>query len=209
MPAKKQANSVLFALLLLKQYRSLAATRTTRSHGSQGGQATLEFALVLILLLAFILFFLQLALVLSWGNYVHYATFMAARAYLSAGPNKDDQVERATSVIARMLKKGLNNPGTDRIATVAKGVGAGNVKGLEFDLKELDLANRDLAWPEGVRYTFESKLFLIPLAGLKDKLNAKINRLNLKSESWLLRETPFNACVEDLKPKQGIFDNGC
>ena len=41
--------------------------------------------------------------VFALGNYAHYATFMAARAYLSAGPNQGDQRNRATTVIDGML----------------------------------------------------------------------------------------------------------
>ena len=42
---------------------------------------------MLFLLMAFLLFYVQLSLLMGYGNYIHYATFMAARAYLSPGPD--------------------------------------------------------------------------------------------------------------------------
>jgi len=52
------------------------------------GQSTVEFALTLILLMGLILFYLQLTLVFSYGNYVQLRTFMSARAFLSSGPDR-------------------------------------------------------------------------------------------------------------------------
>ena len=172
------------------------------------GQSTVEFALTLILLMGFVLFYLQLSMVMAFGNYVHYATFMAARAYLSAGPDHEDQSERAKQVIVHMLKK-ANQPGADRFGAIAKGVGGDEVPGMET--KEPDNfsnTNPDLSWLQGVRYTFKSRLFMIPLAGSKKGSNSS-NSVTLKSESWLGREPNYDECQQEMKIHSGIYDNGC
>ena len=107
---------------------------------SQEGQSTIEFALTLILLMGFVLFYLQLSLVMAFGNYVHYATFMSARAYLSGGENQAEQARRARQVIVRMLKL-PGSEATDRFPAIAKGDGGednlfggnGQIKGLSLD----------------------------------------------------------------------------
>ncbi len=104
------------------------SARTLRPLG-QAGQSTFEFALVLFLLMAFLLFYVQLALMMGYGNYAHYATFMAARAYLSAGPNKGDQTSRAHNVIVRMVKKGQGQEGVDRFPSIAKADRRGGSQG--------------------------------------------------------------------------------
>ena len=97
-------------------------TRARKARDSEAGQSTIEFALVLMLLMGFILFYLQLAMVMGFGNYVHYATFMSARAYLSASGSEPDQAERAKAVINQMVKR-ANSPGVDRFPQIAKGEG--------------------------------------------------------------------------------------
>src|SRR5438876_705444 len=86
------------------------------------GQSTLEFALSLVLLLVFSFFVLQLTLLFGVGNYVHYATFMSARAYESSGPELLDQTQRAREVITTMLKRTGNQSGLDRWPGIVKGL---------------------------------------------------------------------------------------
>jgi len=174
------------------------------------GQSTVEFALTLILLMGFVLFYLQLALVFSFGNYVHYATFMAARAYLAAGPTHEDQVARAQSVIITMLKKSVDSPGVDRFPSIAKGVGGdGDLPGLAVNPpKNYNPTDTTLSWMQGVRYTFSSRVFVIPLGkGLPS--NSSVNSVTLTSESWLGSEPAYDECQNDMKPMKGLFDNGC
>lgn len=176
---------------------------------NQQGQSTIEFALVLIMLMAFVLFFIQLSFVFAYGNFVHYATFMSARAYLSSGIDRGDQVERARSVIVRLLKKSEGESGTERFPAIAKGEGGddGVVKGLAIGTPQnFSKTDTSLSWQEGVRYTFRSRIFLMPLSGKKD---SGPSSLTLTSESWLGRETTTEECKEDLASKKGIFDNGC
>jgi hypothetical protein len=184
---------------------------------NQEGQSTVEFALTLILLLAFMLFYFQLSLVLSFGSYVQYATFMSARAYQSAGPSREDQKTRARDVIVQMLKKSVGQSGTDRFPSFAKGVGGTDPPGFDADPpSEFKPLDRDFSWMEGVRYTFKGKLFLLPLAGAgasgkqeKASLGVAGNGVVLTSESWLGRDPPDDECRNDMGKNAWFFDNGC
>ena len=176
------------------------------------GQSTVEFALTLILMMAFLLFYLQLSMVFAFGNYAHYATFMAARAYLAAGSSIKDQQARAQSVLTKMLKRG-DGSSTDRFPSIAKGIqGDGDIPGMSMSPPEqFKQSDPNFSWLQGVRYTFRSKLFVLPLTG---NLNgpAQTNNLNsvtLTSESWLGKEPSYEDCQKDMQPMSGIFDNGC
>ena len=171
---------------------------------SEKGQSTVEFALTMVLLMAFVLFFLQLTLVFAWGSYVQYATFMAARAYLAAGESPVEQEDRATAVIVRMLKGGPQAAGVDRLPFIARGVGGGQVSGMSIAPPgEFQDGVRDLSWLQGVRYRFESRLFLLPLAGRSE---GGVNSVTLESESWLGREPSSLECQLETV---GYTDNGC
>lgn len=172
----------------------------------QAGQSTVEFALVLILLLSFSMFFLRLGLIFGFSNYVQYATFMSARAYLSAGSTPDEQIANAQEIILATVKNKGN--GTDRYPWVAKGFEGSDIKGFQINHPRYDPANFDTVWMQGVRYRFKSQLFLLPFAGLTPKGDAA-NQLTLTSESWLGREPSYQECSEEMGAKKGIIDNGC
>mgnify|MGYP000331888638 CR=1 FL=1 len=176
------------------------------------GQSTLEFALTMILLLAFMLFYFQLTMVFAFGNYVHYATFMSARAYLSAGSDISDQRTRARDVIVQMLKRSAGQAGVDKFPSLAKGSGGGDPGGFQVDPpSQYSPTDSTLSWMQGVRYTFRSKLFVLPMAG-SGKAGASSgdtqNAVTLTSESWLGRDPSDDECRSDMG-KKGILDNGC
>lgn len=176
------------------------------------GQSTIEFALTLLLLMGMVLFYLQLSLVMAFGNYAHYATFMAARAYLAAGPSKEDQSTRARQVIVRMLKKSEGMAGVDRFPSIAKGDGAGDPKGFQLDHSMFNATDQNLSWMQGVRYTFKSRLFMIPLGrggGASSNSQNSANSVNLTSESWLGREPSSEECKAEMSRTHGMIDNGC
>lgn len=198
----------------------ISVVTTKKSRLNEKAQASLEFALVLSILVAFIFFYIQLCLVFAWGNYVHYATFMAARAYQAAGYNREDQISRAKNVLARAVKRGIAMPGEDRLPLVARGVGGEDPAGVEIEApKYFQSKVRNLSWMEGVRYTFRSRLFLIPLAGSSGKNSKKegevktssVNSVTLTSESWLGREPNYDECMGYMKQnfKNFFIDNGC
>lgn len=173
------------------------------SRKDEKGQSTVEFALVLVLLMSFIFFFFQLAMVFSWGSFVQYATFMSARAYLSAGNEVGDQKTRAQEVLVKMLKKG-GQPNIDRLSIVAKAEGDGDVKGATFGPgPQHEERVRAFSWMQGVTYTFKSRLFMVPFGG---KISPELNTLKLRSESWLGAEPAYRDCVRQMP---GIIDNGC
>ena len=177
---------------------------------SEEGQSTIEFALTMVLSLAFTFFYIQLCFFFAFGNYVHYATFMSARAYLSAGPNQEDQASRAKSVIVRMLKKSEGFTGIDRFPSIAKGTGGGDPAGFQLDPAPFSRYVRDLSWLEGVRYKFRGRLFVIPLAGIgRGSADPNANSVTLTSESFLLREPSTEECQSFIEKKNAIYDNGC
>lgn len=179
---------------------------------NEKGQSTLEFALTLILLLSFVLFYFQLSMFLAFGNYVHYATFMAARAYLSASDDRGDQVNRAKSIIVSMLKRSVGESGIDKFPSIAKGSGQGDPLGFQVDDSLFNPTDPAYNWLQGIRYTFTGKVFLVPLAGLSAQAassssSPSVNTLTLTSESWLGREPAYDECQGAMN--ESIFDNGC
>ena len=182
------------------------------------GQSTVEFALTLSLFLAFVLFYFQVCMVMAFGSYVQYATFMAARAYKAANQSPQDQIERATQVLTGLVKLSVSQPNLDRFASVARGVGGNSdVPGLFVNPpSEYQPNNRAFSWMQGIRYTFRSSIFLIPLSGTgpagqsQTALGAGVNQLTLTSESWLGKETSYSECRAFLAAKNWLFiDNGC
>lgn len=173
------------------------------------GQSTVEFALTAVLIMGFLLFYIQLALSFAWSNYVQYATFMSARAYLSAGASQADQDTRARRVLSITVKKGTGREGEDRFPMIAKGLGgAGGMAGADIGAgSNFDPSVRGLSWMEGVRYTFRSKLFVVPFAG--SGRDPSVNSVTLTSESWLGREPSFSDCLREMNRLKGMIDNGC
>jgi hypothetical protein len=183
----------------------------------EGGQATVEFALSLIILMAFTLFYLQLTLIFGIGNYVHYATFMAARAYLSAGPSRGDQVDRANAVIIQTLKKSAGQAGADRFSPYVKATGGGGDGPPGVDINDATYNANDPVYSffQGIRYTYKSTIFP-QLIGNMPASSASTgpggpNVLTLKSESWLGREASYSECRTEMQTQHGnaYFDNGC
>jgi len=174
----------------------------------QSGQATIEMVLTLTLLISFVFFQVQVALVMAYGNFVHYATFMAARAYLSGGNTDEDSRQRAADVIIEMLKKSKGQSGTDRWPGIAKSAGDGDVRagGAEIGVaSDATSAGKDgSSWMVGVRYTFKSRLFFFSLGSKSD------GNLTLTSESWLGQDPSYSSCRENLSGKRAtLLDNGC
>lgn len=187
------------------------------------GQTVFEFALVLMLLMAFILFFVQFGLLMGFGNYVHYATFMSARAYMAAGATQADQQSRAKDEIVRMLKKSQGRAGADKFPMIVKGVGGNDqVPGFDFNDPNYNASDPNFSWLQGVRYTFRSRLFMLPMAGRPDTGGPPVqvntgasgpqsdtNSVVLTSESWLGREPADQECQSMMSAGGWIYDNGC
>lgn len=184
--------------------------RRKRMDLSEEGQSTIEFALTMLLMMGFVLFFIQLSLIFAYGNLVHYATFMSARAYLAAGPEQDDQETRARDVLIALLKKSVAQPGIEKYPFIAKAVGGTNlVPGMTLGaISPYAPKESDYSWLQGVRYEFRGSVSLIPVGTGKNGENF----INLVSESFLGREPSYDDCagfMGDLPNGGAIFDNGC
>lgn len=176
---------------------------------AEAGQATIEFALAMVLMMGVLLFFVQLALFMAYGSYVHYATFMAARAYLAAGADEDNQMTRARDTAVRLLKKGPAQPGIEKYPSIAKGEGGtGDVPGLTLGpASQYKARDRDFSWLQGVRYEFRGNLSSVPVLGPKNT----VSLMTLVSESYLGKEPSYTSCSGYMANEVGgaIFDNGC
>lgn len=185
----------------MKQVRNEEGQAAAQASPAESGQALVEFILSLTVALGVVFLYIQLCLGLAWGSYVQYATFMAARAYLSAGPSRADQMERAENVLRRMVKRGSSSS-EDRLPSIARGEGGGDLRGAEIGPgSEYDPNDPSKAWMDGVRYTFRSRLFLAPLGG------ASANGVTFTSEAWLGREPSYEECISAMRG--AVFDNGC
>lgn len=175
---------------------------------SEEGQSTIEFALAVSMSIAFVFFFVHLSMLLAFGNFVHYATFMSARTLQAASDSNEDQTERAREVAIRLLKKSIAQPGTDKYGFIARGDGGSDVPGLILGpSSDFNKKDADLSWKEGVRYRFKARIIPVPLSAGA----ARDNELTLTSESWLGREPSTLECESELGKKLGgvTFDNGC
>lgn len=186
---------------------------------NEEGQAVIELALTILFSFSLALFVIQLAMAFAFGSFVQYGTFMSARAYLSGGRDPGDQVARAENVLSRVVKRGPANMGMDRFPFLAMGDGAvggaGQIRGAEIgNGSNFDRNNPDLSWMQGVRYTFRTRLFWVPLNGSGTQnsgTNASYN-WKLTSESWLGRDPTYVECRMYMSQGGGsgwIYDNGC
>lgn len=189
--------------------------RRLRAIQNQSGQSTIEFILTLFLVFGIIIFFVQLAFTMAIGNYIQYATFMAARTYMAGGTSIDDQEDRTREVLIKMVKASEAASGIDRWPMI-EGIdgnsdvsGADIGKGLQFREREID----ELSWQVGVRYRFRSPLVLMKLGSAAGaSTDRRANSLTLTSESWLGRHTSYQECVSFMDSNIGgtlVVDNGC
>jgi hypothetical protein len=137
----------------------------------QEGQVIVEFVIVFSMIITLMFLFVQMSWGIAWGHYTHYATFMAARAYLSAGATKGEQTESAGAVLRQMVKIGGKDPfpflapsrgGDERDATGAEPV-PGSMVGTHPEAVGKE-RSRLYSWAEGVQYNFNLKMFLLPIS---------------------------------------------
>ena len=110
-----------------------------------------------------------------------------------------------------MVKKGQGQEGIDRFPSIAKATGDGDPKGIQIEApSQFSATDKHLSWLQGVRYSFKSRLFLMPMGtGSGAAASSAASSVTLKSESWLGREPSYVDCQGDIGSKDGIFDNGC
>jgi hypothetical protein len=181
--------------------------QTNRKTKHQAGQAMMEFVLGLLVVITFFFFYVKMSAVFAIGNYYHYATFMAARAYYSSANSQDAQVQNAETVLQQMIAgrwKALIKPVAGNSATKGANIGPGPLK-----LEDAHANN----WNDGVTFSYKSSLTIYPWSNQGQSVN-----LNLTSESWLGREESVDECMADKTKIQGNvgvtnvkveWDNGC
>ena len=191
----------------------------------QSGQSAIEFIFVSIIILVLIFAFLQLAWVIGWGHYVHYATFMSSRAYFSAHKTKEEQLNAASTTLENLLMN--QRTGRELLSFLARARtgdnrdiqgGAEPVPGAFIGTHPFasskDMNHRAFSWAEGVQYNFEFRLFILPLASLIMGDQAKQiqvgekndpsmitwnGKIGLASDSWLGREVSNEECHDFLR----------
>lgn len=165
--------------------------RQQTSKQAQQGQAIMEFLLGLLMVISFFFFYVKLAAVFAIGNYIHYATFMSARAYVSSAASEADQKSNAQAVIESMLVGRWKHLLQPKEGNEVKGltIGQGNFYGDD------PYGNY---WNQGVTYHFQSKLSLYPW---NRNQGAPPILLDLTSESWLGREQSTDECKGKTKAK--------
>jgi hypothetical protein len=207
--------------------------RTKPSHKKESGQAIIEFILVISILLTMVFVFVQLSWAVAWGHYVHYATFMSARAYYSGGLTPGDQSTNASAVLASYLNTAS---GQDLFPFIAK-ARTGDDRDIKGGAEPIPGAfigrhpfatdspnNRAFAWAEGVQYNFAVPLYLLPLAGwVKTEGQGQTitggtqanptkgvewkGSIPFTSDSFLGRENSHSECLDvmlDLSQSSGI-----
>ena len=196
--------------------------RTKSDKRNERGQVMMEFLLVSAVILTLIFTMVQISWGLAWGHYVHYTTFMASRAYLSAQDTRQEQLDNAAEVIKAMVKK---PSGQDLLGTIIpprtgddrdiQGDEAvpGAFIGTHPQAAATAMTDRAFSWAEGVQYNFKFKLFIFPFAKfLNNDVGKQITVgdgpdstsftwdgfIPLASDSFLGREVSVTECQQFL-----------
>jgi len=145
---------------------------------NRAGQALMEFVLGLMIVISFFFFFLKMSATFVVGNFIHYATFMSARAYMSSAKTQGDQQTNAEKVLQQMVGgrwKALIKPDSAAAGSVPGGfIGAGS-----YAQDDPSLDN----WNQGATFAYTSKLSIYPWSKEGQGIDLK-----LTSESWMPRE---------------------
>jgi hypothetical protein len=138
---------------------------------NEEGQVIVEFLIVFGMILTLIFLFVQMCWGIAWGHYVHYSTYMAARAYLAAGTTQGDQTTAAGAYLSQTVKSGgkdvfpflaPSRSGGERDATGAEPVPGAMVGENPTAIGKEN--SRLYSWAEGVQYNFNLKMFLLPIS---------------------------------------------
>ena len=169
------------------------------------GQSTIEFLLTFVFVLAFIFTTLKLSFIYTNGYLVHYATFMASRAYMVVDTNSN-QPEGSDASAKRRAREVF------RRFPLKKFIG-GYDQNLQFNDPDSGGQNFDRNLYVGVYTDFVHRLGLSPLVGGQKEVR-------FRSESFLGREPTRAECVERIceamklvggncENHSTVFDNGC
>jgi Flp pilus assembly protein TadG len=177
----------------------------------RSGQSVIEFVIISLTFFTFFFILVKSALNLAQGHYVHYATFMAARAYMAGNTDQAAQKSAADRTLAAYLgEEGTRygiHPDTDADgngAVASSNVGTGDV---------FNAGNPATRWQEGVTFAFKQRMYVLPLiSAVSSRGNA--GQVKLTSESWLGREVSSKECMDFMTGSHDgghhwLVDNGC
>ena len=167
------------------------------------GQSSIEFILTFLFILGFVFSFYKLSIVYTNGYLLHYATFMASRAYLVFDNNSN-------------TPQGADGPALTRAKKVLQ----------EFPLKEMMPGYpADLQVNSPQKSDLNRKLLVGVFTEVKQKIIPPTTimgsaMVNFRSESFLGREPTRTECLKqvcqaiikvggDCKHHATLFDNGC
>jgi hypothetical protein len=168
---------------------------------NQKGQATIEFILSMILVLAFLFLFITLGINHTLGYVVQYVTYMSGRTYLSYD-NGSNEIESAIQSAESESKKTFARFKLDAIGLSPSQLQINSP--LEIEKKVY----------VGVYYFFQKPFNLYSIGNNED------NQTNFLSEAFLGKEPTNIDCYNQVCSAMGItncskasdvtlFDNGC
>ena len=171
----------------------------------ESGQSTIEFLLTFVFILGFIFFTLKVSFVYTNGYLVHYATYMASRAYMVVDIGSNQPSGSDGSARERALEVFKRFP-------LDKFIG-GYDQNLKVNAPDNNGQSLDRNLYVGVYTDFSHKLGLSPFAGSQ-------REVKFRSESFLGREPTKAECLEricrameilggDCQHHSTMFDNGC
>ena len=153
-----------------------------KNRGGRAGQALMEFVLGIMIMISFFFFFMKLSGVFVIGNFIHYATFMSARAYMSSAKTQGAQQSNAEDVLRKMVAgrfNGIVNADSGATGSIPGGfIGEGPSYSAQLD-----------SWNQGATFTYDANLSLYPWSKQGQGIVLK-----LTSESWMQREQSEDEC---------------
>ena len=176
----------------------------------QVGQSLLELVITLFAFFTIFFMYVQVSLSMGVANFIQYATFMAARSFVSGWQDQRRQTLAAEGVIERMLKSG----GGERFRGIIQDGEA--AIGPSPRARPSSPDARKTSWEQGVTYKFKIRFYMVPL--IRGLSGDKASQMELESQSWLGREPTEDECVtfmETTGPGRAgirnafVYDNGC
>lgn len=198
----------------------MSRSREIRQSRNKRGQSLIEFVIMSLVYFTFFFMTVRMAINYVTGHYVHYATYVAARALFAGGQDDNSQITAARQTLVDYLGEDGNRfglrPNDENGGGAVPGAFVGG--GPEYRPTGRGTNNR---WQYGVTYSFKQRLYLMPLIEAAAR-RAGNGELSLTSESWLGKEVRFVDCDNYMTGREGrtgsvppgapevwMYDNGC
>ncbi|MBU6155018.1 MAG: hypothetical protein KGP28_12005 [Bdellovibrionales bacterium] len=168
------------------------------------GQALMEFVLGLMVIFSFFFFFIRMSALFAVSNYIHYATFMSARAFSSGSIDPEIRRERAREVLDATV--------TGKFKSLISAKDEPLIGGGPF----FEANPVSDFWNQGVSFPFKAKLSLHPFTPKGQAIE-----MDLVSESWMPTSPTIQECnaekasIQNAVGSAGVtgviveWDNGC